>query len=161
MDIALIIFFLVVVCFSFVLIYGAPYLPTHKPQVEKSLDLLCLEKGQTMYELGCGDGRVLKAAAKRGYKAVGYEMNPLIYVIAVINTWKYRKLVSVKFGNFWRADLRNADGVYVFLLDKFMARLDKKLSNELKPGVRLVSYTFKIPDKRLYKSDCGMFVYIY
>src|SRR3989344_7553923 len=148
MDLLLAIIFIVLACFGFVLIFGAPYLPTHKQQVDLSLSLLKLKKGQLMYELGCGDGRLLNAAAKQGYKAVGYEMNPIMYVWALLNTQHHRNLVEVKFGNFWKADLSNADGVYVFLLDRFMERLDKKLSSELKSGVMLASYTFKIPGKK-------------
>jgi hypothetical protein len=64
----------VLVCFGLVLIVGAPYLPTLTPQVEAALDMLDLKPGQTMLELGCGDGKVLIAAAKRGWHCVGYEL---------------------------------------------------------------------------------------
>ncbi len=153
-------FFLVVICFGFVIIFGAPYLPTHKKQAELALDLLDLKKGQNFYELGCGDGKVLIMAAQRGCQVVGYELNPLLYIFAKIRTYKH-KSISVKYGNFWVKDLSKADGVFVFLLDKFMSRLDQKLSNELKPGVKLASYTFKIPNKKLYASEQGVFIYKY
>lgn len=148
-------------CFSFVLIFGAPYLPTHKHQIELSLDMLNLKKGQTMYELGCGDGRVLRRAAQRGYRAVGFELNPLLYIFARLHTYRYRDDVKVKFGNFWTADLSKADGVYVFLLDRFMAKLDEKLRSELKKNTLLASYTFKIPGKKPIKANQGIFVYKY
>ena len=161
MDIVFWILLVVVTCFSVVLIFGAPYLPTHKKQIELALELLKLQPGESLYELGCGDGRVLRAAARKGYRAVGYEMNPLLYIIAVISTWRYRKVTSIRFGNFWNADLSDADGVYVFLLDRFMSRLDEKLSKELKKGTRLTSYTFKIPGKKPVFARAGVFVYKY
>lgn len=156
-----IIFLVLVGCFAVVLLWGAPYLPTHKRQIGLSIEMLGLKKGDTLYELGCGDGRILIFAGRRGIKAVGYEMNPLLWIIAVIATWRYRKLVTVKFGNFWKADLKNADGVYVFLLDRFMSRLDKKLSQELRKGVKLASYTFQIPDKKPADVKEGIYLYQY
>lgn len=158
---AYIIFAFLVACFSSVLLFGAPYLPTHKKQIELALDLLDLKKGQTLFELGCGDGRVLLLAAKRGLQVVGYEMNPLMVVVARTVTWRHRKLVSVRWGSFWRADLSKADGVYVFLLDRFMKKLDKKLSQELRTDVMVASYAFKIPGKKPANSTSGVYLYKY
>jgi SAM-dependent methyltransferase len=160
-EILLLVFGGLVFLFSFVLLFGAPYLPTHAKQTQLSLELLNLKKGQTLYELGCGDGKVLIAAAMDGYRAVGYELNPLLFAVAWLRTLRYRKLVSVRLGNFWNADFSEADGVYVFLLDRFMHRLDAKLSRELKQGTRLVSYTFQIPGKKPVQSKAGLFVYHY
>lgn len=157
----LLVFFLVAVCFSIVLIFGAPYLPTQKNQSATALDLLDLKKSQILYELGCGDGTVLLCSAKRGITSVGYELNPILYFIAKIRCLRYGELISVKFGNFWQADLSPADGVYVFLLDRFMKKLDKKLSSELKTGVKLASYTFKIPGKKTIVEKSGIFIYRY
>lgn len=153
-------FLALVLCFSFVLLFGAPYLPTQKKQVEVGLDLLDLKKGQTFYELGSGDGRVLKRAAVRGYNCVGYELNPLLYIFSRIYTWKYRKNVKIVWGDFWKADLASADGIFVFLLDKYMAKLDKKIISSKKP-VRLVSYAFQIPGKKPASQSNGLFLYQY
>lgn len=213
----LIAFTLVIVAFGFVLMFGAPYVPTLKSQQVAALKLLNLNKGQTLLELGCGDGRVLRAAAKQGIKGIGYELNPIMYVVAVLVTWRYRKLVSVRFGNFWQSSWPPADGVYVFLLDKFMEKLHKKITQELpnlvgnsesleaysgdeaaslsdrgisldmskeektkiragivskssnsssklgKSGknVKVVSYTFKIPQQTPIKTEAGLYLYEY
>lgn len=140
---------------------GAPYLPTLKPQAEAALDLLNLKKGQTLVELGSGDGRVLKLAAEKGYRAVGYEINPLLVLVSLVMTWKYRKQVRVVWGSFWKADLKNADGVFVFLIDGFMPKLDKFLSANAVKKLPIVSYTFKIPGKKAIKSQKGLFLYLY
>lgn len=161
MIVAFWIFFVLTVLFAFVLLFGAPYLPTQRRQTQAALDLINLKPGQTLYELGCGDGRVLKQAAARGIHGVGYELNPLVALIARIHTWKYRKTVKIVCGNFWRADVGGADAVFVFLLDRFMPKLDKKLTQELKKGTPLVSFAFKIPSKEIARQKDGVYLYQY
>jgi len=151
-----------IVCFGGVLLFGAPYLPTLKPQQASALDLLELKKGQRLIELGSGDGRMLRAAAKRGITVTGYELNPLLVLISYLVTFKYRKQVSVRWGNLWTKEWPQTDAIYVFLLDKYMERLDKKVIQQY-PGkrVKLVSYAFKIPAKKPIKTKNALFLYQY
>src|SRR5690606_558532 len=111
--------------FVFVIFYGAPYLPTFKKSVDEALDLIDLQAGQTLLELGCGDGRVLIAAAERGLKVVGYELNPLLAALSWVRTRKYAGRVQVVWGNYWTKSFpESADGIFVFLLQKYMPKLD-------------------------------------
>lgn len=155
------IFLLLVALFGFVLAFGAPYLPTRRKEAEIALDLLGLKKGQTLYDLGCGDGRVLKLAAKQGFRGVGYELNPLLVLAAKIHTYKYRRQIKIVWGNFWKADVSEADGVFIFLLERFMRKLDRKLQREIRKPVRVVSFAFKIPDRKIEKTKNGMYLYEY
>ena len=140
---------LLVLLFGAVIIFGAPYLPTMGAQSAAALDLLALKPGQTLLELGCGDGRVLKAAAKRGIRSIGYELNPLLVLVARLHTWRYRQLVSVRWGNYWLADWPRANGIFVFLLDRYMKKLNKSITQKYKgKKVKLVSVAFQIPDKK-------------
>jgi SAM-dependent methyltransferase len=152
---------LVVLVYGFVLFYGAPYFPSLKPHLKAALDLLDMKEDQVIYDLGCGDGRFLKAAAKRGYRAVGYELNPFVFAYAWITTLKYGSRVKVRWGNFWNADISKADAVFVFLLDKYMAKLDTKLKTEGKKGLKLASHTFKIPGRKIVAKKYGVFLYKY
>lgn len=156
---------ILVLVFGFVVMFGAPFLPTQKQQVDVAMDLLKPKKGSTLLELGCGDGRVLKAAARRGAKSVGYELNPLLVMTAKINTWKYRELVDVRWGNYWTAKWPRADLIYVFLLDKYMHKLDKKIrAHKADYGLKrvdLASYTFKVPGRKQTKEKLGVFLYEY
>ncbi len=152
----------VLFCFGFVLLFGAPYLPTLTPQVTIALNLLALKPGQTMLELGCGDGKVLVAAAQRGWKVVGYELNPLLFVVSWLRTRRYRKLVTVRLANFWSVKWPPTDAVFAFALAKYMTKLDKKLTEVAKGRpLKLVSFTFQIADKTPHAEQGGVYLYEY
>lgn len=147
--------------FGYVLVFGAPYLPTRKKQAVQALDMLGLKKGEIFVDLGCGDGAVLIEAARRGLVCYGYELNPLVFLVAYIRTFRYRRLIKIRMRNFWSVTLpENTKGVFVFLLDKYMDRLDQKLQAELKDG-RLVSYTFQIPNRTHESEKDALYIYKY
>lgn len=148
--------------FGFVLLVGAPYVPTLKISCDQALNLLDLKRGQTLLELGSGDGAMLVAAARRGLKAVGYELNPFLVIISKLRTRRYRSQVKVRWGSFWSKDLSSADGVYVFLIDHFMSRLDTKMKEATtKKTIRLVSHAYSIPGKKAAAQQGAMLLYIY
>ncbi|MEO6760822.1 MAG: hypothetical protein ABI220_00380 [Candidatus Saccharimonadales bacterium] len=159
MDWIVLIVLAVVAVFGGVLLFGAPYLPTLSKQAETALDLLDLRPHQTLLELGSGDGKVLVVAARRGLNVVGIELNPLLVIVSWLRTRRYHKQVRVIWGNFWRVDWPKVDGVYVFLLDRFMGRLDSRL-NRLKP-IKLVSFAFQIPGRKPKIQKDGLFLYDY
>lgn len=169
MTVVFIIALVVVLLFGFVVIFGAPYLPTMSRQTEDALELLDLKTGQTLLELGSGDGRVLLAAAKRNLKAVGYEINPLLVIVSKLVTWRYRQQVKVVWGSYWSQKWEDADGIYVFLLDKFMKKLDKKIIQEFsrqrsdtsQKKIKLVSYAFAIPNKKSTNQKGPLYLYEY
>jgi SAM-dependent methyltransferase len=148
-------------CFAGVLLFGAPYLPTLKPQISAALDLADLHQGQCLLELGCGDGRVLVAAAKQGLQVVGYELNPLLAFIAWLRTRRYGKQARVICGDFWRIPWPAADAIFVFLLPKYMAKLDKNIVRYKYKPVKLVSFAFKVPDRPIAKELNGVYRYDY
>lgn len=160
-DYLVIVLLIVFFCFAFVVLFGAPYLPTLKPQVERAIKLTQLKPGQTMVELGSGDGRLLIAAAKQGVKSIGYEINPLLFAYSWLATRKYKKLVIVKMKNFWKEELPESDAIFTFLLQKYMTKLDNKIIQEARKPIILVSFAFEIPNKKPTKVDKGMFVYNY
>jgi SAM-dependent methyltransferase len=164
MDIAVLIWLilgLLFLIFGMIPLKGAPWLPSLKAHRAAAFDLLGLKPGQTVIDLGCGDGRFLKAAASRGYNAVGYELNPFMYAISWLVTRRYFKRVELHFGDFWKADISQADAVYVFLFDRYMRQLDDKLKKEARPGLKLASHTFKIPGKKPLASQYGVYLYRY
>jgi SAM-dependent methyltransferase len=146
---------------TLVIVVGAPYVPTLRARRGQALDMLDLKKGQLLYDLGCGGGSLLAEAGARGIRAVGYELNPFLAAVAWLRTRRHRRLIKVKWGNFWRADLSPADGIFVFLIDRFMDKLESKVTKEAKPGLRLVSHAFKMPGRQPISSRNALFLYIY
>jgi hypothetical protein len=142
---------------------GAPYVPTHHRAVEVALDLLNLPKGSTVVDLGSGDGSFLIAAARRGLKTYGYEINPLLCIIAWCRSFKYRDLIQVRLRDFWLSELPpETDGVFVFLGEIFMPSLAKKLDVFVKDHQKplyLVSYGFALPDKKPLQLKDGLYLY--
>ena len=151
----------IILCFGFVLLFGPPYLPTLKKQVQTALDLLDLEAGQIMLELGCGDGRVLRAAAARGWNVVGYELNPILVVTAYIVTFKYRKNVKIIWGDIWHYDWPPADGIFVFILQKYTPKLNTKIIKTMPKPVKLVSFAFEVIGRKSDVQKDGVFLYLY
>jgi hypothetical protein len=152
---------LILVCFAFVTLFGAPYLPTLKNQQLIALELLDLKPGQSLIELGSGDGRFLVTAAKQGIKSTGYELNPIIFLISLIITWRYRKLIKIKLANYWNAKWPKAEAIYVFSMQKFMENLDKKIIQSKLTNVKVVSYAFTIPGKKALSQKQGLYLYKY
>ena len=151
-----------ILLFGFVIFFGAPYVPTLGHQTETALDLLNLKPGQTLLELGSGDGKVMAAAAKRGINVVGYELNPILALFSWLRTRRYAGKVKVIWGDYWRKDWPATDGIFVFLLDKYMEKLDKNIVQKY-PGqpVKLVSFAFAVPGKKPAKTKAGLFLYEY
>ncbi len=154
----------IIACFLVVVFRGAPYVPTHRKSVRRGLDMLDLAKGGTIIDLGSGDGVVLKLAAERGYKAIGYEANPILCVISYFRCWQYRDLVSVRWRDFWLAPLpKETDAVFVFLAGPYLRQLNGKLERERNPKkpLKVISYGFEIPGKKPVAQDQALLLYEY
>ena len=145
--------------FGFVLLFGAPYLPTMKKQVKAAIKLAGLKPGQTILELGSGDGRVLIAAAQAGLNAVGYELNPLLFLYSYVRTRRYHKQIKVVFGNFWHQSWPKCDAIYVFLLPRLMSKLDRKIRAEGLAKVIVISFAFKFSELTPVNEEQGIFAY--
>ncbi len=150
---------LVALFFLLSIVRGAPYLPTLRPQITAALDLLDLRPGQLLVELGSGDGRVVKAAARRGWRVVGYEINPLLHMIARWRCRRYRSQVTLHCRDMWSVRLPAADGVFIFGVEHIMARIGDKLDRELEPGTRVVSFALELPGRKPLETRHGIFLY--
>lgn len=117
--------------------------------------------GTKVVDLGSGAGRLLFLAAAQGAEAVGYELNPFLVWWTRFMIWKkgYSGRVVVHGQSLYQADIKSADVVFAFLFNKPMAKLKEKLFSELKPGAKIISYTFPIPGKTPLKKEQGIYVY--
>lgn len=140
---------------------GAPWLPTRRRESRIALELLDLEPGQTVIDLGSGSGSFAAEATRAGLKVIGYEINPLLWLYSRIRTWPHRKSVRLYLRDYWRTKLPECDGVYIFLIERYMAKLDRKLRRELKGDTPVVSYAFKIPGRQHKAESKGLYLYKY
>lgn len=147
--------------FTFVIAFGAPFLPTLKKNVKPAIKLIDLKPGQTLLELGSGDGRVLIAAAEAGLNVVGYELNPILFVISWVRTRRYRKQVNIILGNYWNKKWPEADGIFVFLLQRYMEKLNTRIIQSYDNPIKLVSFAFKIESKQENREKHGLYLYKY
>lgn len=128
---------------------NAPYVTTPSPVVKAMLKLAGVKKGDIVYDLGCGDGRVVIAAAKiYGAHGVGIDINPERFREAQANAKRANvaQLVQFEVNDLFDADIHNATVVMLYLLQNLNLRLRPKLLSDLKPGTRIVSHAFHMGD---------------
>jgi precorrin-6B methylase 2/outer membrane protein assembly factor BamB len=126
------------------------FVPTPQDVVEKMLELANVRRGDVVYDLGCGDGRVVVTAARKyGCKAVGFDIDPECVRLARENVRKHDVggLVTVEQKDLFTADLSRADVIALYLLPRTLERLAPRLQ-KLRPGVRIVSHAFEVPGFR-------------
>ena len=128
------------------------------------LDLAEIKSGQKIYDLGCGDGKLLFAASQRGAKAEGLEISVLPYVFAKTRQLFSQHKVTIKFRDFWLVNLSDADVVFFFLIPRIYPQLTKKLKKELRPGTKIIAYAWPIKDWqpiKVAKREEGPNIYLY
>jgi SAM-dependent methyltransferase len=125
-----------------------PYVPTTPEAVEAMLKLAGVTPSDVVYDLGCGDGRIVVAAGKLGARGVGIDIDPVRVKEARINVEKagVSRLVRIEENDIFQADIRQASVVILFLLPELNVRLIPKFLRELKPGTRIVSNSFDMGD---------------
>ena len=126
-----------------------PYVPTTDEAVKAMLKLADVKTSDIVYDLGCGDGRIVIAAAKEyGAHGVGIDINPERIQEAEVNAKKagVEKLVHFEENDLFDADFHEATVVTLFLLNSVNLKLRPKLLRDLKPGTRIVSNTFDMGD---------------
>lgn len=144
MSIFLLILLIIIATFVYAGFRGAPWVPTRGRDVERFLKLAEIKSGQKVYDLGCGDGRIVCEAAKAGARAQGFEISLLPYIIAKVRCYSERKRCSILYKDFWNVNLGDADLVYFFLMQKCYPKLKEKFERELKRGTKVIAYVWPI-----------------
>ncbi len=126
-----------------------PYLPTTEEGVRAMLTLAQVRSSDVVYDLGCGDGRIVIAAAKAfGARGVGIDIDPerIAQAKAAAKQAGVEKLTRFEVADLFQSDIHKASVVTLFLLSSVNLRLRPKLLADLKPGTRVVSNTFDMGD---------------
>lgn len=143
---------------------GAPWVPTSFSMVNKMLKIAEVGPGDVVYDLGCGDGRMLVVAVKRyEAKAVGIEIDPLRYIWCqfLITVLGLRKQITILYGDFFKHDLSGADVITCYLLQDTNHKLEAKFQRELRSGTRIVSNTFLFLRMPIVRQDHLARLYIH
>jgi SAM-dependent methyltransferase len=123
------------------------YLPTPQTAVVKMLELAEVKPGELVYDLGCGDGRIVITAARQfGARGIGVEIDPALVRKSRANVRRHRlgKRVTIRHADIFKIDFSDADVVAMYLLPELNTRLLPQL-RRLKPGARIVSFSFDMP----------------
>ncbi|HRH93323.1 MAG TPA: class I SAM-dependent methyltransferase, partial [Candidatus Peribacteria bacterium] len=120
-----------------------PYVPTPVSVAGKMADMAGCKTGDVVYDLGCGDGRVLMEAKRKypGIKAIGYEIALGVWMLAKWRQFWKRSDVTIKLESFMKKNLADADVIFLYLSPSFMTTLLKKFATDLRPGTRIVSHS--------------------
>jgi SAM-dependent methyltransferase len=124
---------------------GVPWAKIPKENIFKIFEEIKLSKNSLVYDLGCGDGRVILAAEKFGFRARGFELSLYPYLKAKFEILIGQSRAEVVRKNFFKENLSQADAVFIFLTGKALLKLSQKLKHELKPGATVISYGFALP----------------
>jgi len=145
-------------------LHGLPWVPTRQERIRRALKLAGLQPGETLYDLGSGDGRVLVIAAREfGARAVGIEVGPIQVALAALRliSGGVAGLARVRLADFYTADLAAADVVFVYATSGQMSRLQSRLESQLRPGTRVVSISADFPGWQPCAYDRQELIFLY
>lgn len=141
-------------------LFGLPYLPTHRRDLKMIFDYLGVDDQDLIVDLGFGDGSVLVEAAKRGAGVAGVEINPLLVVVA---RWRLRRsgfMKGIRVGNMFNYALpADTTRVFLFTNERFMEKLKGRLMEHARvhDNLEVVSYAFRFEDLKSKEHQKGPF----
>jgi len=116
------------------------------------VEIANIQQGQVVYDLGCGDGKILFFASQKTDRCIGVErMRPLIWWGKIRNLF-HKKKVEFRCENFFKTDLSDADVIFCYLLETVMQKFYDQKWNELKEGTKVISNVFQMKDLKPVES---------
>ena len=163
------IFFITIFCIALLWIlvpafYGLPSVPTKPERIRKALKLVHLQPDEVLYDLGAGDGRVLLIAAREfGAFAIGLEVGPVQCVLIWLRIVSIglADRIKIRWRNFFKANLKDADVVYVYATSQEVLKLAPFLQKQMKAGSRVVSISADFPEWEPSTFDEGELIFVY
>ena len=145
-------------------LFGLPWVPAPRKRIRSALQLANVQPGERVYDLGAGDGRALIVAARDfGARAVGVEIEPVHCVTAWLGAviGGVAPRVSVRWGDLFKADFRDADVVLLYLTPPHAERLKPELERQLSPGTRVVSLSVDLEGWQPAAVDTDDLIFLY
>lgn len=161
-SVGLLIFLLLILFYEIIIIVyvvveiknKVPFVPTPRPVLREISKAMNLKKDSVVYDLGCGNGKILFYLFKNNsnIKCIGLENNPyplfLVRSRLFFSGKEQKKSIKIINNNFFKQDLRDATHVFTYLSSGLMDKLLPKFEKELAPGTRLVSLSFSFENKK-------------
>jgi hypothetical protein len=137
---------------------SGPFVPSARKRHKTMLKLAALKSSDIVYDLGCGDGRLVFSASKLAKKATGYDLSiPLVLYGKLVSLF-YPK-ASIRFGNIWKQNYDDATVIFCYLLPNAMVHFHKEVWPKLKKGTRVVSNSFEIHSLKPLKTEDKVYLY--
>lgn len=138
---------------------SGPFVPSARKRHRTMLKLADLSKKDVVYDLGCGDGRLVFSASKFVKMAIGYDLSiPLVLYGKLISLFYPR--TSIRWGNIWTQDYSHANVIFCYLLPGAMKQFYKEVWPNLKKGTRVVSNAFEMHDVKHKEAEDKVYLYI-
>ena len=138
---------------------SGPFVPSSRKRHKTMLNLADLKPDDIVYDLGCGDGRLVFQTAKHVKKAIGYELSIPLYLFGKLRSLFSRPNAFIRFGNIWKQDYKDADVIFCYLMPKAMKQFYEKIWPNLKPGTRVVSNAFQIHEIKPIQKEGKVYLY--
>ena len=121
-----------------------PFVPTPYAVIRTMIGMADLKDSHIIYDLGAGDARLLTEACAQYPHIVarGSELSPMVYLWGRLRILLSGQKADLRMKDLFTEDLRDADCIFLYLMPAFMERLHEKFRKELRPGTKIVSYTF-------------------
>ena len=146
-TLAAVLFIIVALFTSFIVAIfgGGPFVPTPTKEVKRILEHAKIKKGARLYDIGAGDGRFIHYSTKLyGAHATGFEIDPFVYMFARLKQIFLRWEGEMVRADFRTHSLKDADIIICYMLPKTLKKFKTKFEKELRPGCKVISYTFKV-----------------
>lgn len=162
LEIVIVVVVVIFLIFGIVVFFGAPYVPAKSKAIKHAFDdLYHIDAKDLLLDIGSGDGRVLREAARHGARAIGFELNPVLVMIANAISRK-QPHVTTKLANLWTTKFPDQTTiVYVFINSRDASKLVRKVEREatrLGRPLFLMSFAFQL-DAPFVRRDAMHFLY--
>lgn len=152
----------IIAMFALIVLRGAPYVPTRRKYLEKAFDeLYDLSDKDVLVDIGSGDGVVLREAARRGARAIGYELNPVLVLISKLLSPS--PLITVRLADFWQAELpAETTIIYTFGEARDIKRMYEKARQTAmrhKKEIHFMSFGFDVPGVKPTRYNGSFYLY--
>lgn len=151
--------FLLLIPGFYAAITSGPFVPSSRKRHRTMLKLANLNPNDVVYDMGCGDGRLVFESAKLVKKAIGYELSIPLVLFGKLRQLFSRRPVTIRYGNIWKQDYRDADVIFCYLLPKAMKQFYRDVWPTLKPGTRVISNAFQIHEVKPVQEEGKVYLY--